>query len=427
MGGGADGETPLARQGSIYSLTFDEFQSTLGGLGKDLGSMNVDELLKNIWNAEESYAIAATLGEGGGGAGGAPGLQRQGSLTLPRTLSHKTVDEVWRGFVDASSSGQGPVVGGSSYVTRQPTLGEMTLEEFLVRAGVAREELTPPPVPPRPADTKINTTSVFFGDLPTISSSIGLSVGFNRANQSNGNVANAPIPHSSAVNFGMTVTAARPYAAPMPLETGVDMGNPQGMRGGGLVSFGDAGMDNQLMKGMVGLGTAGVVTAKGSPATHLSPDVLGKANGDLSSVSPAPYTVNSGMRGRKHSGAVEKVIERRQKRMIKNRESAARSRARKQAYTMELEAEVAKLKEQNQELQKKQFIPLIFTGIDYCVGCTVTLACGDVGNAEESGLADDQSAKWTKETVLEEDTNGSMVKAGLDNDGLHWNISYHIS
>ncbi|KAJ0587452.1 putative transcription factor bZIP family [Helianthus annuus] len=39
--------------------------------------------------------------------------------------------------------------------------------------------------------------------------------------------------------------------------------------------------------------------------------------------------------------------------MIKNRESAARSRARKQAYTMELEAEVAKLKEQNQELKRK--------------------------------------------------------------------------
>lgn len=40
--------------------------------------------------------------------------------------------------------------------------------------------------------------------------------------------------------------------------------------------------------------------------------------------------------------------------MIKNRESAARSRARKQAYTLELEAEVAKLKELNHELMKKQ-------------------------------------------------------------------------
>uniref|UniRef100_A0A2P2MEC5 Uncharacterized protein MANES_05G174500 n=1 Tax=Rhizophora mucronata TaxID=61149 RepID=A0A2P2MEC5_RHIMU len=40
--------------------------------------------------------------------------------------------------------------------------------------------------------------------------------------------------------------------------------------------------------------------------------------------------------------------------MIKNRESAARSRARKQAYTTELEEEVAQLKEENQKLQKKQ-------------------------------------------------------------------------
>jgi len=38
---------------------------------------------------------------------------------------------------------------------------------------------------------------------------------------------------------------------------------------------------------------------------------------------------NGGVRGRK-SGTVEKVVERRQRRMIKNRESAARSRARKQ-------------------------------------------------------------------------------------------------
>uniref|UniRef100_A0A453R396 Uncharacterized protein n=1 Tax=Aegilops tauschii subsp. strangulata TaxID=200361 RepID=A0A453R396_AEGTS len=51
----------LARQGSIYSLTFDEFQSALGGAGKDFGSMNMDELLRNIWTAEESNAIAATL------------------------------------------------------------------------------------------------------------------------------------------------------------------------------------------------------------------------------------------------------------------------------------------------------------------------------------------------------------------------------
>ncbi|MFS7930639.1 putative transcription factor bZIP family [Helianthus anomalus] len=59
-------------------------------------------------------------------------------------------------------------------------------------------------------------------------------------------------------------------------------------------------------------------------------DGLGKSNGgDTSSVSPVPYVLNGVFRGRKN-GAVEKVVERRQRKTIKNRESAARSRARKQ-------------------------------------------------------------------------------------------------
>ncbi|KAJ0772075.1 putative transcription factor bZIP family [Helianthus annuus] len=85
----------------------------------------------------------------------------------------------------------------------------------------------------------------------------------------------------------------------------------------------------------------------------VSSDGLGKSNGgDTSSVSPVPYVFNGVFRGRKH-GAIEKVVERRQRKMIKNRESTARSRARKQAYTMELEAEVSELKQKNQELKRK--------------------------------------------------------------------------
>ncbi|MBA0733970.1 hypothetical protein Gogos_017931, partial [Gossypium gossypioides] len=44
----------------------------------------------------------------------------------------------------------------------------------------------------------------------------------------------------------------------------------------------------------------------------------------------------------------------RHKRKIKNRESAARSRARKQAYTNELELEVARLLEENAKLRRQQ-------------------------------------------------------------------------
>ncbi|KAL2895321.1 Protein FD [Bienertia sinuspersici] len=50
----------------------------------------------------------------------------------------------------------------------------------------------------------------------------------------------------------------------------------------------------------------------------------------------------------------EPGVDRRHKRMIKNRESAARSRARRQAYTSELEREQAQLKEENAMLRKQQ-------------------------------------------------------------------------
>lgn len=52
----------------------------------------------------------------------------------------------------------------------------------------------------------------------------------------------------------------------------------------------------------------------------------------------------------------EKMVERRQERMIKNRESAARSRARKQAYTTELENKITRLEEENSRLKKQKMI-----------------------------------------------------------------------
>ncbi|XP_064940254.1 bZIP transcription factor TRAB1-like [Musa acuminata AAA Group] len=348
--------TLLSRQGSIYSLTFDEFQSTRGGLGKDFGSMNMDEFLKNIWTAEESYAMVAALGDGSGGFGAGAGLQRQASLTLPRTLSQKTVDQVWRGLVEPSSSGQGAAAscGGTDF-PRQPTLGEITLEEFLVRAGVVREDMAPSPRPPTPIGNKSNNTNIYYGDLPAVNTSVGLELKFNQApGRSNGNMANVPIAHCSAANLGVTSTVARPFAPPVPLGDSMGLVSPQGMRGGELGGFGHVGMNNRLMTGMVGLSTAGVMGASGSPKNHLSSDEIVKGNGDLSSLSPVPYVFNGGPRERKRNRSLDKVVERRQRRMIKNRESAARSRARKQAYTVELEAEVAKLKELNQELQKKQ-------------------------------------------------------------------------
>ncbi|KAG1366636.1 bZIP transcription factor 46 [Cocos nucifera] len=356
-------QLPLARQPSVYSLTFDEFQSTLGGVGKDFGSMNMDELLKNIWTAEESQAMATALGSasgavGGGldGSGAGGGLQRQGSLTLPRTLSQKTVDEVWKDLI--RESGLGSSSGTELQQQRQPTLGEMTLEEFLVRAGVVREDMAMAAAP-RPIGNSCNAnnstnSNVFYGELPNSNNNTGLALGFSQTGLGNGNVVTNSITNSSGANLGIPATGTRPYAVPLPLGNTADLGNAQGMRGGGIMGLGDQGVNNGFMPGVVGLGGGGVtVGTVGSPVNQMSTNGLGKG-GDLSSLSPVPYVLGGGLRGRKGGGAVEKVVERRQRRMIKNRESAARSRARKQAYTMELEAEVAKLKAQNQELQKKQ-------------------------------------------------------------------------
>ncbi|VAI71945.1 unnamed protein product [Triticum turgidum subsp. durum] len=305
MPGGSGGAGALARQGSIYSLTFDEFQSALGGAGKDFGSMNMDELLRNIWTAEESNAIAATLTPATTAAPASnvdalpqpPPLQpqqqailRQGSMTLPRTLSQMTVDEVWRdimGFCDeeppvppAPAPAQAQAQAqAEAQAQRQQTLGRMTLEEFLVRAGVVREDMG--------------------GQTVVVPAR-----------------AQALFPQGNVVAPAMQVA-------------------------------------NGVVHGVVGQGP-GVAMTVAAPTTPGVLNGFGKMEGgDLSSLSPVPYPFDTVTRARK-GPTVEKVVERRQRRMIKNRESAARSRQRKQAYIMELEAEVAKLKENNEALQKKQ-------------------------------------------------------------------------
>jgi ABA responsive element binding factor len=245
-------------------------------------------------------------------------MQRQGSLTLPRTLSQKKVDEVWRDLMKDSGN------SGSSMPQRQPTLGEVTLEEFLVRAGVVKED-----APNHAQQIERPDNNKWFSDFSRSNNNTNL-LPFQQPNGNNGNgdlsdnnnlvPKQIPIPPSS-LNLNQShrppplfpkPTNVAFTAAPIHLLNNAQLGNP--------------GRSVVPAVGMFGLSAANVAAPVGSPGSKMSPDAITKRNIDPSLPSPVPYGVN---RGRK-CGAVEKVVERRQRRMIKNRESAARSRARKQ-------------------------------------------------------------------------------------------------
>ncbi|GFP97600.1 abscisic acid-insensitive 5-like protein 3 [Phtheirospermum japonicum] len=78
--------------------------------------MSVDELLNKVWTIEANQNDNITPSP-------AATLQLQASWSLARALSGKTVDEVWRDIQ-------------RGYKTRELTLGELTLEDFLVEAGM---------------------------------------------------------------------------------------------------------------------------------------------------------------------------------------------------------------------------------------------------------------------------------------------------
>ncbi|KAJ0245845.1 Basic-leucine zipper domain-containing protein [Hirschfeldia incana] len=249
----------LNRQSSLYSLTLDEVQTHLGGSGKALGSMNLDELLKSVCSVEGTNQVEAATQEG---------LSRQGSLTLPRDLSKKTVEEVWKDIQQNTNGGRHERRDDGDK-NKQPTLGEMTLEDLLLKAGVVTETVT-------------------------------------GGGGSGENVAQAAAPWVQYHQLPSMMQQGGQSFMPYPVVADMQ----------GMVS------QSSLMGGLSDTQTPG--------------------------------------RKRGASGeVVEKTVERKQKRMIKNRESAARSRARKQAYTQELEIKVSRLEAENERLRRQKEVEKI--------------------------------------------------------------------
>ncbi|CAN6346390.1 unnamed protein product [Urochloa humidicola] len=282
----------LARQGSLYNLTLDEVQNHLG---EPLLSMNFDDLLKTVF--PDSVDPNGTVT---GKPDPASSLQRQGSIMMPQQLSKKTVDDVWKGIQDGPETSA--MEGGRHRRERQPTLGEMTLEDFLVKAGVVPEGL-------------MRDSDFLPGNMDTVGRNV-MAAG------------------TSSLNSGAQ------WLQQYQQQT-LDSKQP---------SLLGSYMANQLAPQPLSIAPGAMVDSIYSNGQITSPT--------LSAFSD-PQTP-----GRKRGASVEvvdKVIERRQKRMIKNRESAARSRARKQAYTNELENKVSLLEEENERLKKQKELDELLT------------------------------------------------------------------
>uniref|UniRef100_A0A6N2KTY9 BZIP domain-containing protein n=1 Tax=Salix viminalis TaxID=40686 RepID=A0A6N2KTY9_SALVM len=126
----------LTRQNSWYNLTLNEVENRLGNLGKPLCSMNLDELLKNLWSTGANQTVGMDSE-----STSMSSLQHQASFTLARALSGKTVDQVWKEIQQGQKK---RFREGMKVQEREQTLGEMTLEDFLVQAGLfAKANISP--------------------------------------------------------------------------------------------------------------------------------------------------------------------------------------------------------------------------------------------------------------------------------------------
>ncbi|XP_075505931.1 bZIP transcription factor 12-like [Primulina tabacum] len=199
---------------------------------RGVGSMNMEDILNNIYSDSDSFAPENNSGEG----------MKNGS---------KTVDEVWRDIVSGGAGAGEPA---------------MTLEVFLAKAGVVNEE-----------DVGVSE-AVKMAPVPP------------------------PQPQMDMMSSATGVPAVQ-FAPVVCVQNGMGAGGFGMEFGNGVAAVGGGGGGGK-----------------------------GKRR---ATVEEAP---------------LDKATQQKQRRMIKNRESAARSRERKQAYTVELESQVTKLEDENSEL-----------------------------------------------------------------------------
>ncbi|KAK7261210.1 hypothetical protein RIF29_27515 [Crotalaria pallida] len=380
---------PLSRQTSILSLTLDELQCKSG---KSFGSMNMDEFINSILNTEEFAGDhpqpQPNQDEVGGGSSSkivvteqqptniiAPQQQQQqqqqqGTLYVPPPICNKTVDEVWAEIHQVQQplqvgANDNNLVMNSGRLRREKALRDLTLEDFLVKAGVVQEsplrfKPSPSHQPATMPTTVQNQAGInFAGNVHQIGNNFASNVnqtgnfiasnvyqiGNNFASNVN-QTGNSFASHvNQAGNFGSYVNQTGNSFA-----SNVNMNMPFDGSYGMRPAMGVGYYAEQNVGNPHGIGSYPMLSQNNSSF------VMRDANASRGAVTfqRLPESSGGSSSGRRRMTAVslEQAMERRQRRMLKNRESAARSRLRKQVYTSELEAVLNALREENAILKQ---------------------------------------------------------------------------
>eukprot|EP00258_Populus_trichocarpa_P001757 XP_002301024.2 ABSCISIC ACID-INSENSITIVE 5-like protein 2 [Populus trichocarpa] len=284
----------LPGQESLYNLTFDEVNDQIGNVRKPLNAVNVDEL-RNVISVEESQLLQNPPSSSSSSSSSSTFLFL-GNYNLNGTSSRKTIDDMWKEIANEEH-----VNVFDNQIVRQQ-LGETTLEDFLVRAGVIN---------------KGNQNEVF---------------------------SHQPIMEVDPMVVGSQQTDLLPFQM-----ASVQQQQQQQMTllDSNFHMFEAVSDQNPV----VDVGYSDNRLPMPMPVSAMSAT---SSDSRVAAEKQCRYT----------DEMMKKTIERRQNRMIKNRESAARSRAKKQAYTSQLEHAVFHSRKTNNRLKKEKELEIIFLSSD---------------------------------------------------------------
>lgn len=291
--------SPNGGQGPPYNnLIYDhEVRSQMGNIGKPSlmsNHMNLNHelaMIKNVQTVSGDNQDGVQIVQNPSSSSSSsspPPSYFLGNINLNGRLSKKTIDQVWKDTVhhehEVDHSNQ------SAVVQQQLTLGETTLEDFLLRAGVINNSM---------GNNNNNNNNI------------------SNNNNHNGVAGNH---HQPLISMGIDPMVVVSQQADW-LQ--FQMASQQQQMGAMDTSYNVSESVYENPVGDIGYSENQLALSMPMPATSAAPSELSKVN-------------NVGRKRRYSDEIMEKTIERKQKRMIKNRESAARSRARKQVVIVNI-------------------------------------------------------------------------------------------